>query len=977
MALAENLYVGNGSAVLYSFTFPYLANTDIKVSLDGVDTIAYSLANATTVQFNAAPTSGTKIRIYRVTNADTAKATFYPGSTVRAQDLNANFNQVLYNTQETLERRLDRSGGEMFGNVAFTAGRGLIFEGATDDANETTLLGGDPTADRTLNLPNSSGYLVSTGDVGTVATSMIADSNVTTAKIANSNVTTAKIADQNVTTAKIADSNVTTDKIANLNVTTAKINDLAVTTAKINDLAVTTAKVADGAITSLKIADGTIVTVDLADNSVTTSKIVDANVTASKLSSNSVETAKVVDQAITTDKIADGAVTSSKIADGTIVTGDLANSSVSTNKIIDQSVTTAKVADLNVTTAKLANQSVTNDKIADGTIALAKMADGAVVTNAEVTGATVNDSSVFTTSASDLRYFRQDTSETIFSGDTWSSSDQRIASTAAIDKRIIDLVDDVGGFVPIANETSFPATNPDINNPDGAGTIISIKALSASYTPSSGTVTIANGAGAGNTVTLTGVTSNLPTGFGVLVETTATQHTYSFHRLTPKATEVTTVAGSIAAVQTAATNVVDINNFADLYQIGPNAPTTRYDNTALVAGDLWFDTLSQVIKAWDGDSWGAITPNQSDLNDIAVVANDLSTQSDLGSISDPLLAGQSGGALETCGDSIAQIQTVAGQITPVNRVGTVAGISTHVSTVAGIATDVTTVSGNNSNVSTVAGISGNVTTVAGINSHVSTVAGISGAVTNVSGISSNVTTVSNNNANVTAVAGQITPVNNVATVAGISSSVSTVAGISTNVTTVAGISSNVTAVANNATNINAVASNAANINSAVSNQSNINAVAGNTSNIASVVSNQANITAVALNASNINSAVGNQANINSTVANASNINAVAASIGNVNTVGGSITNVNRYAAEYTISASQPASPTQGRLWFDTVNSVLKYFNGSIFASIAAGISQIQADTNPTLGGHLNANSKNINNVSTIDGADLTIDFGTI
>jgi hypothetical protein len=65
------------------------------------------------------------------------------------------------------------------------------------------------------------------------------------------------------------------------------------------------------------------------------------------------------------------------------------------------------------------------------------------------------------------------------------------------------------------------------------------------------------------------------------------------------------------------------------------------------------------------------------------------------------------------------------------------------------------------------------------------------------------------------------------------------------------------------------------------------------------------------------------------------------------------------------------------LWYDTVNSVLKYFNGSIFASISAGISQIQSDITPTLGGHLNANNKNINNVATIDGADLTIDFGTI
>ena len=39
----------------------------------------------------------------------------------------------------------------------------IIFEGATDDENETTLGAVDPTADRTINLPNESGTLISTG----------------------------------------------------------------------------------------------------------------------------------------------------------------------------------------------------------------------------------------------------------------------------------------------------------------------------------------------------------------------------------------------------------------------------------------------------------------------------------------------------------------------------------------------------------------------------------------------------------------------------------------------------------------------------------------------------------------------------------------------------------------------------------------------------------------------------------------------
>ena len=68
MAVTQNTYTGDGSTVLFSFTFPYLETTDIKVSLDGSDTTAYTLANATTVQFNTAPTSGAAIRIYRITD---------------------------------------------------------------------------------------------------------------------------------------------------------------------------------------------------------------------------------------------------------------------------------------------------------------------------------------------------------------------------------------------------------------------------------------------------------------------------------------------------------------------------------------------------------------------------------------------------------------------------------------------------------------------------------------------------------------------------------------------------------------------------------------------------------------------------------------------------------------------------------------------------------------------------------------------
>ena len=50
----------------------------------------------------------------------------------------------------------------------------IVFEGATADAFETTLTVADPTADRTITLPNSTGTVVVTSD-GTVTTDLVSD----------------------------------------------------------------------------------------------------------------------------------------------------------------------------------------------------------------------------------------------------------------------------------------------------------------------------------------------------------------------------------------------------------------------------------------------------------------------------------------------------------------------------------------------------------------------------------------------------------------------------------------------------------------------------------------------------------------------------------------------------------------------------------------------------------------------------------
>ena len=166
MAITQNTYTGNGSLTEYSFTFPYLEESDVRVSLDGVDqlTTAYSFANATTISFNTAPANGVAIRIYRQTAQEAPPATFFAGSAIRASDLNDNFLQQLYVAQET-------------------------------DQIARNLTAGD-----------------------------IAPGGITNAQLADDAVTAIKIADLNVTTAKINDSAVTSAKIADGTIVNADVN---------------------------------------------------------------------------------------------------------------------------------------------------------------------------------------------------------------------------------------------------------------------------------------------------------------------------------------------------------------------------------------------------------------------------------------------------------------------------------------------------------------------------------------------------------------------------------------------------------------------------------------------------------------------------------------------------------------------------------------------------------------------------------
>ena len=904
---------GDNSTATFAISFSFLENTEVDVRVGGVlKTLGthYNISGSsvTFTSGNIPPSGNGNIRFTRDTDISAKKVDFADGSVLTETDLDNNSDQILFAQQEVINDYVKRDGSQ-------TITGNLVFEGATDDDNETTLAITDPTADRTITVPDITGTLITTADTGTVSNQMIA-----------------------------------------------------------ND-AVTNAKIADNQIDSEHYVDGSIDNVHLANDAVNGNKIADDSINSEHYVDGSIDTQHIAADQITSSLIADNQINSEHYVDGSIDRVHLEADIIDGTKLADNAVNTEHIQ----------AGAVKVDEINNGEITAAKLNPSAVITSAEQATATANDTSFLTSAAAEAAFLRQDTSETIDSGVTWSASDTKVATTAAIDLRVIELVDNVGGFVPIANETSFPTENPDINTSgtDKSGTIVSVQAASTNLTAQSGTtLTIANGRGTGNAVIITGVSATIPQGFGFLVETTETDHTYAFHRLVPKASEVSTVAANAVNIAAAGANVVDINNFVDLYQISTSAPTQRADSSSLQIGDLWFDSSSnKVLMIYDGssgDGFTAATPNASDLININIVAGQLTFQEDLGLITNAVSTGTGNQTLNT-----------------------VAGIASNVTTVAGIASAVSTVAADGTDIGIVAGKEAEIGRL-----------GTADAVADLA---------------ILGTTDVVADMNTLATTA-IVSDMDTLADISSNITTVAGIASNVTAVANDATDIGTVAAKATEIGrlgtaDAVADM----AILGTTDVVADmnllatsdvvadmnllatsdviadmallattdVIADMALLATtdviadMAILATNdvvadlailaTNDVVADLAILGTTdVVADMNILGTSANVTAMSTCATNISNVNSFAATYQIASSAPStdgagnSLSAGDLYFDTTANELRVHNGSAFQGGVTATGNLAGLGANTFTGNQTINA-NIIVSGTVDGRDVAAD----
>ena len=670
-------HTGNNTAGPFAIDVAYGTEGDIQVFVAGVlktRTTHYTFTSPTQITFTSGnePANGATILFQRNTFVGASNHLFSDASVLSATELNENNKQVLHGIQELVDDYVRRDGTQ-------TIRANLVFEGPVDDDNETTLAIENPTADRTITLPDTTGTIVTTGDTGTVTSTMINDGTIVNADISG----TAGISGSKLQPASTSNpgSMSSSDK--------SKLDGIE-----------------SGATADQTAAEIRTLVESASDSNVFT----DAD--HSKL--NNIEAGATGDQSNAEIRAAVEAASDSNVftdADHSKLngieagaTGDQTNAEIRTavEAANDSNVfTDADHTKLNNAATLTDSQTLTNKTLTSPVIN--DVSGTAVVTS----GTSTSDTKVYSAKRVGELFYGKDTLEEIQSGETWSAADTKIATTAAIDARIIDFVDDVGGFNAIANETSFPSTNPQ--GSAGQVAILSIATVSTNLTPSSNTITIANGAGTGNTVTINNVTpSSVPQGFGLIVESTSTLHTYNFHRLVPKATEVSTVAsisGNVTTVAGISSNVTTVAN------------------------------------------------NDSNVTAVAGKATEIGRLGTTDAVADMALLGTA--------DAVSDMNTL-GTSSNVTNMNTLAGISSNITTVAGVSSDVSTVAGISANVTSVANNSSN------INSAVSNASNINAAVSNASNINSavsnasNITTVAGSISNVNTTAGSIANVNSVA-----------------------------------------------------------------------------------------------------------------------------------------------------------------------------------------------------------------------
>jgi len=566
MAFAQRIITSNSAGDQeFTFTFDYIKEEHIKVFVNFVEKVQGTGSNEFQVITNTTPkkvrlntglaSANTRVEIRRVSSLSTPLVDFEDGSTLTATDLDTAEKQSLFIAQEL------------------------------DDALKQGI-----SIDASTGLPSLSSQRLSN-----VADPVNAQDVVTKAYLERSgSITSTQIADGTIVNADInASAAIAKSKLASLDIVNADVNaSAAIAGSKLADASITYSKIQNVSATNRILgrdSSGAGVIEEITPANLRTMINVEDGATADQ---SAAEIRTLVESASDSNVFTDADHTKLNAIEANADVTDATNVDAA-GAVMNSDATTAAmqfVIDEDTFGSNLDTKVPTQQSVKAYIAATSQPLDSELSQLAGMQSGTASklaDSTALTADIADLNQLDGMAKETSI-----TNSNTKFPTSAAVVNFVANQIAPVGGLEVIADEDSFPATQPV------SGVVISISNADGLVINSSGVATNARTLGNGSdNVTINNFPASLRSktlsnNLGLLVSSTGASQIYNYHKLLAKETDVLQLSD-------------DINDFNARYRVVSTNPTSDND-----AGDLIFNTSTSKLLVYNATS-GAFEEAQS------------------------------------------------------------------------------------------------------------------------------------------------------------------------------------------------------------------------------------------------------------------------------------------------------------------------------------------------------------------------------